>query len=64
VLERERLAQKALDPVALDGATDLPRHRQAEARGALLRPREHVQHELSTGVRAPAPEHTVEVGAA
>jgi hypothetical protein len=64
VLERERLAEQALDPVPVDGATDLARHRQPKPRRRILSTREHVEHELATGVRAPAPEHAVEVGAA
>jgi hypothetical protein len=64
--EIEGLAQQPLDAISLDGATDLPRHRQAEPGTGDLRtlaPREHVEHELTSGVGTAVPEHPIEVGA-
>ena len=61
---RERLAQQALDAVALDRAADLARHRQAQAWLPLVAAGKDVQNELAAGVRAASPEDPVEVGAA
>ena len=63
----ERLAQHALDAVALDGAADAPRDRQPEARagvGLVVRARERVEHEVAIALRAPLPVHALELGAA
>ena len=62
-LPRERLAQQTLDAVALDGAADLPRYRQAEPRWLIASAREHVQHEITAGMRPAVSHHAIEVSA-
>lgn len=69
---RERLAQEALDEVALDRAAHAARDAQADPRlGRVLRllvrgrgAREEVQDQVAVAERATAPEDAVEVGTA
>src|SRR4029077_6268117 len=61
---RERLAQHPLDAIALDGASDLPRYRQAETRPLRGGVRERVQHQMPVGRRASLTVHPLELRAA
>ena len=49
-LEGEGLPEHALDAVSLDGAADLPRHGQAQARSVIPPAGEDVEDELAPGV--------------
>ena len=66
----ERLAQQALDLVAVDGAADLARDRQADARlglvgrGRGVPARERVEDEVTVAVRAAVAVDALELGAA
>src|ERR1700730_379400 len=60
----ERFAQKALQAVALDGATDLPRHRQAQPRPLHGGVRERVEHGGRLGSRTSVAIHALDLGAA
>ena len=45
----DQFAQAAPYPVALHGIADLPRHREAHAHAALVRPPPRLQHERTAG---------------
>jgi hypothetical protein len=62
-LRGERLAEQALDAIALNRPADFPRDRQPEPARAFLSPREYVKNELAACVRAPRPEDPVEISA-
>jgi hypothetical protein len=45
----KRLTEKAFDPVALNSASDLSGHGQAESRRAILLARKDIENELTGG---------------
>ena len=63
-LDRESLAEKAFNLISVYRTSNLPGHREPEPRRCRLAAREHVQHELTTGVSAATAKDPVEVGAA
>jgi hypothetical protein len=64
-VEREGLAEQALDVVALHGPAHLARDREPQPRcGDVFAAREDVEDELTAAVRAALPEDPIEVGAA